>query len=124
MFYCVFDILHLDGYAITSLPLIWRKRLLHEAIQWGGPLRYITHRWTEGEAAYHEACEHGDEGVIAKLADSKYEEGRRSPNWLKFKCVRNQEFVIGGVHGPEGQPGRAGCAVGRLLSGARPGVRR
>ena len=46
-------------------------------------LRNTPHRVEDGIAAYRRACERGDEGVIAKLADSKYD-GRRSPNWLKF----------------------------------------
>lgn len=111
--YCVFDLLHLDGYNTTRLPLIWRKRLLHDAILWDDPLRYTTHRWTEGQAAYRQACEHGDEGVIAKLADSRYQEGRRSQNWLKFKCALAQEFVIGGYTAPKGS--RVG--LGALLVG-------
>ena len=113
VFYYVFDTLHLDGCAATELPLIWRKRLLHDAFQWADPLRYTTHRWTEGEAAYREACRRGDEGVIAKLANSAYDEGRRSPNWLKFKCVLDQEFVIGGYTPPKGS--RVG--LGALLVG-------
>src|SRR5262249_29775136 len=48
----------------------------------------------------------------AKLADSKYD-GRRSPNWLKFKCVRDQEFVVGGYTSPKGS--RIG--LGALLIG-------
>jgi bifunctional non-homologous end joining protein LigD len=113
VFYCVFDLLHLDGYATTELPLIPRKRLLRDAFHFGDPLRFTTHRWTEGEAAYRQACQHGDEGVIAKLADSTYDEGRRSPNWLKFKCVLGQEFVIGGYTPPKGS--RIG--LGALLVG-------
>jgi bifunctional non-homologous end joining protein LigD len=38
---------------------------------------------------------------------------RRSPDWLKFKCVRDQEFVIGGYTDPHG--GRQG--FGALLVG-------
>lgn len=113
VFYYAFDLLHLDGYATTALPLIWRKRLLHSAISWKDPLRYLPHRWTEGQRAYQEACERGDEGVIAKLADSTYEQGHRSPNWLKFKCVLRQEFVIGGYTAPKGN--RVG--LGALLIG-------
>src|SRR3954447_17504571 len=83
-------------------PLIGqpRKRLLRKAVQFVGPLRFTTHRVKDGEAAYRAACERGDEGVIAKLADACYE-GRRSSNWLKFKCSRDQEFVIGGYTEPQ-----------------------
>ena len=116
IFYYVFDLLHLDGYATTELPCIWRKRLLRNAVQFDDPLRYTTHRWKEGEMAYHAACERGDEGVIAKLAGAAYE-GRRSRNWLKFKCVRDQEFVIGGYTAPRGS--RVG--LGALLVGYHDG---
>jgi bifunctional non-homologous end joining protein LigD len=112
VFYYIFDLLHLDGKATTELPLIWRKRLLRKAFEFHDPLRYTTYRLRDGEAAYRAACERGDEGVMAKLADSKYE-GRRSPNWLKFKCVRDQEFVIGGYTAPKGS--RVG--LGALLVG-------
>jgi bifunctional non-homologous end joining protein LigD len=116
IFYYAFDLLHLDGYATTELPCIWRKRLLRNAFQFDDPLRYTTHRWKDGEKAYRVACERGDEGVIAKLSDATYE-GRRSRNWLKFKCVRDQEFVIGGYTAPHGS--RVG--LGALLVGYHDG---
>ncbi|HUH71576.1 MAG TPA: non-homologous end-joining DNA ligase [Mycobacterium sp.] len=112
IFYYLFDLLHLDGKSTTDLPLIWRKRLLRNAIDFTGPLRYTPHRVEEGIAAYQAACGRGDEGVIAKLADSTYE-GRRSTNWLKFKCVRDQEFVVGGYTSPKGSR----VELGALLLG-------
>jgi bifunctional non-homologous end joining protein LigD len=116
IFYYVFDLLHLDGKDTTQLPLLWRKRLLRNDFRFDDPLRYTTHRVKDGEAAYRAACERGDEGVIAKRADSVYE-GRRSKNWLKFKCVRDQEFVIGGYTPPKGS--RVG--LGALLVGYHNG---
>ena len=50
--------------------------------------------------------------MIAKLADSKYD-GRRSTSWLKFKCVRDQEFVVGGYTSPKGSR----VELGALLLG-------
>lgn len=116
IYYYLFDLLHLDGASTIDVPLVWRKRLLRSAIQFSGPLRYTPHRRNDGIAAYRAACERGDEGVIAKLADSPYE-GRRSTNWLKFKCVRDQEFVIGGYTAPKGS--RVG--LGALLIGYHNG---
>ena len=52
------------------------------------------------------------EGIIAKKRDSKYVHVR-SPNWLKFKCVADQELVIGGYTEP--QKSRVG--FGALLLG-------
>jgi bifunctional non-homologous end joining protein LigD len=116
VYYYLFDLLHVDGQATTELPLIWRKRLLRNTFQFADPLRYTTHRVKDGEAAYRAACERGDEGVIAKRADAPYE-GRRSTTWLKFKCVRDQEFVIGGYTAPKGT--RVG--LGALLVGYHDG---
>jgi DNA ligase D-like protein (predicted ligase) len=112
IFCYLFDLLHVDGKSTTEVPLVQRKRLLRNAIEFTDPLRNTPHRVEDGMAAYRAACARGDEGVIAKLADSKYD-GRRSPNWLKLKCVRDQEFVIGGYTRPKGS--RVG--LGALLLG-------
>jgi DNA ligase D-like protein (predicted ligase) len=116
VYYYLFDLLHLDGKSTIDIPLAWRKRLLRNAIDFSDPLRNTPHRVEDGIAAYRAACQRGDEGVIAKLIDSKYE-GRRSPNWLKFKCVRDQEFVVGGYTAPKGS--RVG--LGALLLGYHDG---
>ncbi|OBG37256.1 non-homologous end-joining DNA ligase [Mycobacterium sp. E3198] len=116
VFYYLFDLMHLDGKCTTGVPLLWRKRLLRKAIAFDDPLRYTAHRVGDGLTAYRQACERGDEGVIAKLADATYD-GRRSPNWLKFKCVRDQEFVVGGYTAPKGSR----IELGALLLGYHDG---
>jgi DNA ligase D-like protein (predicted ligase) len=113
VFYYVFDLVHLDGFDITQVQLILRKGLLKKALTFRGPLRFEAHRNTEGEAFYRKACAEGLEGVIAKRRDSKYLPGNRSPDWLKFKCVNEQEFVLGGFTDPAGS--RVG--LGALLVG-------
>jgi bifunctional non-homologous end joining protein LigD len=112
IYYYLFDLLHVEGKSTVDISLAWRKRLLRSAIEFSDPLRNTPHRVEDGIAAYQAACRRGDEGVIAKLADSKYDSGR-SKNWLKFKCVRDQEFVIGGYTAPKGS--RVG--LGALLIG-------
>ena len=116
IYYYLFDLLHLDGKRTTEVPLRWRKRLLRDAIRFDDPLRNTAHRVGDGLAAYQAACKRGDEGVIAKLADSTYDSGR-SKNWLKFKCVRDQEFVVGGYTSPKGSR----IALGALLLGYHDG---
>ena len=113
VFYYVFDLIHVDGYDITRVGLNVRKGLLRKALDFRGPVRFEAHRNTEGEAYYREACAAGLEGVIAKRRDSEYSPGKRSPDWLKFKCVNEQEFVIGGFTDPAGS--RVG--FGALLVG-------
>jgi DNA ligase D-like protein (predicted ligase) len=117
VYYYVFDVLHLDGQDTTALPLTWRKRLLRRELTFHDPLRFTTHRVAVGEQAYEQACKRGDEGVIAKRANAPYTAGR-SPNWLKFKCVRDQEFVVGGYTAPKGSR----TAFGALLVGYYDGA--
>ena len=57
------------------------------------------------------------EGLIAKRAGAPYTH-TRSKDWLKFKCVAEQEFVIGGFADPAGS--RRG--FGALLVGYYAGV--
>lgn len=97
----LFDLIYLDLYLLDDLPLRSRKRLLRDAFEFDGRLRYTPHRNAEGEAYYKEACRRGWEGVIAKKADGHYVHSR-SRDWLKFKCVNRQELVIGGFTDPGG----------------------
>lgn len=108
--YFCFDLLHLDGYDVRSLPLTARKELLRESLALDEPLRYVSHVEEEGEAYYREACKRGWEGLIAKRADSRYG-GGRSKDWLKFKCSFEQELVIGGYTEPEGARSHFGALL-------------
>lgn len=112
VFYYLFDLVYLNGYDLTNVPLVHRKALLKTAFEFRDPLRYTGHREREGEAYYREAGRKGWEGVIAKHSESAYVAGR-SRDWLKFKCWEEQEFVIGGFTDPLGS--RAG--FGALLLG-------
>ncbi|OBI61664.1 non-homologous end-joining DNA ligase [Mycobacterium sp. E796] len=116
VFYYVFDLLHVDGKSTTDVPQLWRKKLLRKAIDFSDPLRFAVHRVEDGIGAYEAACKRGDEGVIAKRTDAAYE-GGRSKNWLKFKCVRDQEFVVGGYTSPKGSR----IELGALLLGYHDG---
>lgn len=102
VYYYLFDCLYVDGHDVTGCDLRTRKKLLREAVSFKDPLRLMTHRNDDGLEYFKEACEKGWEGLIAKEAGSVYVHGR-SKKWLKFKCVRQQEFVIGGFTEPEGE---------------------
>ena len=108
----LFDVLWLEGCDVRPLGLRSRKRLLRAALSFEGPLRLTPHRNGDGEAFYAQACEKGWEGLIAKRADSPYTSAR-SRDWLKFKCDRAQEMVIGGYTPPKG----ARKELGALLLG-------
>src|SRR5205823_715628 len=88
---------------------------------------FTRHRNRDGESFYNEACSKGWEGLIAKRADSPYEH-RRSKFWLKFKCVNEQEMVIGGYTEPKGSREALGALLlgyyqdGRLRYGGKVGT--
>jgi bifunctional non-homologous end joining protein LigD len=101
VFYYVFDILWLEGHDVRKLPLRTRKRLLRDALQFHGNVRWTQHRNRDGAVFFKEACRKGWEGLIAKRADSPYV-ATRSRDWLKFKCEHGQELVVGGYTEPRG----------------------
>jgi bifunctional non-homologous end joining protein LigD len=110
--YWIFDCLFFDGRDLRRLPLTERRRALEGALRPKGPIR-LTPSFDEGfEALFETACRHGAEGLIGKRAASPYSAGR-SRDWVKLKCVNNQEFVIGGWTDPAGSRE----AFGALLVG-------
>lgn len=112
--YFVFDILYYNGSDLRKLPLLERKKILKSLIKPSSTLKYVPHRKTFGERYLKEACKKGWEGLIAKEANSPYV-GKRSRDWLKFKCDVGAEFVICGYTDPSGS--RVG--FGALLIGYR-----
>jgi bifunctional non-homologous end joining protein LigD len=99
--YCVFDLLEIDGEDITGRPLEERRKRLAKAIRKRAALQ-LSEAWRDdSQRRYSEACSSGWEGLIAKRADAPYVPGR-SRDWLKLKCVWEQEFVIGGYTDPAG----------------------
>jgi bifunctional non-homologous end joining protein LigD len=112
VWFYAFDLLYFEGKDLRSLALRERKRLLAEALTFKDPLRFTEHRKTTGEDYFREACRKGWEGIIAKNGDSPYL-SRRSGEWLKFKCLNQQEFVIGGFTDPQ----RSRIGFGAILVG-------
>jgi DNA ligase D-like protein (predicted ligase) len=99
--YCVFDLLELDGEDLTDRPLIDRRARLTRTIR-PSPALQPTEAWRDDpQGRFDAACRSGWEGLIAKRADAPYVAGR-SKDWLKLKCVWEQEFVIGGYTDPGG----------------------
>ncbi len=119
--YYVFDLLFFNGRDLRPSPLHERKRLLASLLRGqaeAGPLQYSAHIVGQGPIVFETACRRGLEGLIAKRVDGQYAAGRNR-NWIKVKCHRRQEFVIGGYTEPSGS--RRG--FGALLLGVyeKPG---
>jgi bifunctional non-homologous end joining protein LigD len=120
--YMVFDLLHLDGRDLRGAPLEERKAalesLLARAKPAGGPVRYSAHVVGGGGAFLRRACGLGLEGAVSKRRAAPYTSGR-SLAWLKAKCLKRQEVVIGGYTEPEG----ARVGLGALLVGVQDGAK-
>ncbi|HEX3448943.1 MAG TPA: DNA ligase D [Isosphaeraceae bacterium] len=110
--YYVFDVLHLDGRDVTGVPLEARKEILKRAISQGThkSIRYSDHLQGTGREIIDQACHLHLEGIISKRRNSLYRPGR-GLDWLKVKCLKRQEFVIGGFTKPSGSRSHFGALL-------------
>ncbi len=115
--YFCFDLLHIEGRNPRNLPLLDRKQLLGELLTSADAdhLQLSEHLTSSGEAMFHKACELHAEGIVSKRADKPYSP-TRGADWLKCKCLHQQEFVIGGYTLP-GKGNAGGPGLGALLVG-------
>ena len=94
--YMVFDLLALDGKDLRDVDLIERKELLKELLSDAvDNIVFSEHVRNHGEECFIAAQNMGLEGIVGKLATSKYSSGR-GEDWIKIKCRKRQEFVVGG----------------------------
>jgi bifunctional non-homologous end joining protein LigD len=106
----LFDCMYYEGIDLTGLQLLERKSVLKDIVAFDDVLR-LTPFQTKGAAAMlRKACSRGEEGIMAKQADSRYLSAR-STEWLKIKCLRRQELVIGGYTAPQGSRERLGALL-------------
>ena len=118
LFYYVFDVLVAGGRDVRALPLEARREVLAGVLRWQDPLRMTEQLTGDGAVLLARACEDGWEGLIAKRVGTPYV-STRSRDWLKLKCTRAQELVIGGFTAPRGSR----TDLGALLVGHFEGDR-
>ncbi|MER9647962.1 DNA ligase D [Mesorhizobium sp. M0199] len=124
-----FDLLEFDGEDLSTLPLLERKARLESLLGARRPddsLQFSSHIVDQGRRVFDAMCEGGHEGVIAKRADSSYV-GDRTGSWLKIKCTKRQEFVVGGYRPSDTGRGMASLILGtyengKLIYGGRVGT--
>ncbi|HAL31025.1 MAG TPA: hypothetical protein DCP20_10015, partial [Coriobacteriia bacterium] len=109
--YEAFDLLYVDGVDLRGAALVDRKRAL-EALLGGAepPLHYTDHIEGHGDVIFSQSCDLSLEGVVSKRRDGVHRPGR-GHDWLKTKCLLEQEFVVVGYTDPGG--GRAGVRAPR-----------
>lgn len=114
----LFDCLFYEGVDLGGLPLLDRKKVLRDVVWYDHPIHFTPYRTTGSAAMYRDACAKGAEGIIAKRAESRYVSGR-SADWLKIKCVQQQEFVIGGYTSPQGAREHLGALLVGYYDGGK-----
>ncbi|AXF25625.1 DNA ligase D [Burkholderia pyrrocinia] len=121
----VFDLPYLDGYDLRDAPLTARRTLLEPLLAGSDParLRYSPDLGGDVASLIASACDTGLEGLVGKRADSRYRAGRSSA-WIKLKCRRRQEFVIGGYTEPSGSRHGFGALLLGVYEPAPDGRRR
>jgi bifunctional non-homologous end joining protein LigD len=111
-----FDVLWRGADDLRDGPLTERREALEQFVTPGGAVALSEVLEGPSRAAYERACSQGWEGIIAKRADAPYRSGR-SRDWLKLKCLFEQELVVGGFTEPQ----RSRVGLGALLVGYHDG---
>jgi bifunctional non-homologous end joining protein LigD len=114
-----FDLLEEGGEDLTKKPLLERKKRLQALladVPKGSPIHYNDHIQGQGGRVLEKICAAGHEGIVSKKANAPYR-GERAKSWLKVKCKRQQEFVIGGWTPSDKRSGFKSLLVGTFEDG-------
>lgn len=93
--YFLFDILQRGEQDLRKLPLVERKKHLHETItdnDFFCKMKYVD---GYGTALFEAAAESSVEGIVAKRKDSLYTAGESS-DWRQIVCYRTEEVYVTG----------------------------
>jgi len=118
--FVAFDALEIEGEVLIGRPLVQRQARLVELIDTRRRGVQISEAFEDGQALFRAAQAQEFEGILAKRADSVYEPGKRSRNWLKIKTHGRQEFVVAGYTKGQGRrTGRFGSLVLAVSEGGQ-----
>ncbi len=112
--YYVFDLLYVDQYDLTGLPLVRRKEILAQVLPALPNVKVSEYIEGAGEQFFAAAKEQDLEGIVGKRKASLYRPGTRSTEWLKIRNRLATEAVIVGYTAPKGSR----QSFGSLLLGA------
>lgn len=110
--YFAFDLLYLNSRDLRAVPLSMRKALLQALLESSKTeIRYSPEVRGSGAEVFKQSCPAGLEGIVSKRIDSTYLDGKRTQSWVKVKCLRRQEMVIGGYTEPQGSRNEFGALL-------------
>ena len=118
--YYAFDLLFVNGHLLTGRPLRERRRALAALLPEHPLVRISEAVPKEGITFYAAARDLGIEGIVGKRADSPYQPGKRTGDWVKLKVTQQLDAVIGGFTRGLGARSKT---FGAVLVGAYDGDR-
>jgi len=118
--FVAFDLLRDGDRDLRNLCLYERRELLEALFKKHRPpasriVRLTDQSIGDGTALKKQAQSENWEGLMVKLSRSPYRAGRRSPEWLKLKLTKQDEFVVCGWT----DPGGTRMHFGSLILGAQ-----
>lgn len=119
MVFFAFDLLHLNGFDLTDVPLVRRKELLATllaGIAADASVQLSDHVVGGAGEFFERVTEMGLEGVVSKRASAPYRSGR-STTWTKSKARQVGDFAIAGYTTSEAAGGLAALGLGEWVDG-------
>lgn len=112
----VYDLLHVDGRWLLSLPLVKRRRELRRILRPGDEVVAVPAIAGEGRALHAAVSAQGLAGILARDAASPYLPGVRSTLWRVIAATASAPAPGSGDDEPPGD----GSGAGSPDEGARP----
>lgn len=94
--FVAYDILALGDEILIEKPQIERKKLLSDTVTENNQIAISRYIENNGIELFRLAEQQRLEGVVAKRKDSKYYFDKRTKDWIKFKFLQDEEFIICG----------------------------
>lgn len=94
--FVAYDCLYGGYCGIMDKPLLDRKEILQKSVRENERIAISRYIPTDGIGLFRAADEKKLEGVVAKRIDSFYYPGKRTKDWIKFKRMADEEFVVCG----------------------------
>lgn len=94
--FVAYDCLYEGSHSIMEQTLLERKEALQSSVRENGLIAVSRYISTDGIGLFRAADERELEGVVAKRASSLYYPGKRTKDWIKFKRMADEEFVVCG----------------------------
>ncbi len=94
--FVAYDILYRMDKSLLALPLLERKVHLSETVNEDPKLAISRYIPEKGIELFDLAKQQELEGVVAKKSNSKYYLDKRTKEWIKFKFLADEDFVVCG----------------------------